>query len=67
MCDKLKFDKTITFTWKMTVIARWNILKIPLKLIILMTNETLKLVQSKWDSGPNVPIYIINIFMDPSI
>jgi len=28
-------------------IARWDILKISLKLIILMTNETLKLVQSK--------------------
>jgi hypothetical protein len=32
-----------------------------------MTNETLKLVQSKHDSGPIIPMYIINISMDPSI
>ncbi len=32
-----------------------------------MTNEALKLVQSKQDYGPIIPIYIINILMDPSI
>jgi hypothetical protein len=30
-----------------------------------MTNETQKLVQSKQDYGLNIPMYIINIFMDP--
>jgi hypothetical protein len=39
----------------------------PLKLIILMINEALKLVQSKQDSGLIIPIYIINILMDFSI
>ncbi len=32
-----------------------------------MTNETLKLMQSKQDNGPIIPMYTINIFMDPSI
>jgi hypothetical protein len=40
---------------------------IPLKLTILMINEALKLVQSKLDNGPIIPIYIINIFMGLSI
>jgi hypothetical protein len=51
----------------MTSIARWDIFLILLKLIILMTNEDLKLVQSKQDYGLIIPMYIINIFMDPSI
>jgi hypothetical protein len=32
-----------------------------------MTSEALKLVQSKHDYGPIIPMYIINILMDPSI
>jgi hypothetical protein len=32
-----------------------------------MTNETLKLMQSKQDYGAIIPMYIINILMDPSI
>jgi hypothetical protein len=40
---------------------------IPLKLTILMINEALKLVQSKPDNDPIIPIYIINIFMGFSI
>ncbi len=40
---------------------------ISLKLIILMTNEALKLVESKQDNGLIIPMYIINILMDPSI
>jgi hypothetical protein len=32
-----------------------------------MTNGVLKLMQSKQDHGPILPMYIINIFMDPSI
>ncbi len=40
---------------------------ISLKLIILMINEALKLVQSKQDYGFIIPMYIINILMDPSI
>jgi hypothetical protein len=51
----------------MTSIVRWVKFKISLKFIILMINETFKLVQSKRDSGPILPMYIINIFMDPSI
>jgi hypothetical protein len=51
----------------MTSIAKWAILEIVLKLIILMTNEALKLVQSKQDFGPIIPMYIINIIMDYSI
>jgi hypothetical protein len=43
----------------MTNIARWAILKIPLKLIILMTNEALKLMQSKRDCGPIIPMYVL--------
>ncbi len=48
-------------------IAKWVIFKFSLKLIILMTNEVLKLVQSKQDYGLIIPMYIINIFMDSSI
>jgi len=51
----------------MTSITRWVVFFISLKLIILMTNETLKLVQSKWDCGLIIPMYIINILMDPLI
>ncbi len=47
--------------------VRWAIFLISLKLIILTINETLKLVQSKQDYDPIIPIYIINIFMDLSI
>jgi hypothetical protein len=36
-------------------------------LIILMINEALKLVQSKRDYGPIIPMYIINVFMDLAI
>jgi hypothetical protein len=32
-----------------------------------MTNEASKLVQSKWDNGLIIPMYTINISMDPSI
>jgi hypothetical protein len=32
-----------------------------------MTNEPLKLMQSKQDIGPIIQMYIINIHMDPSI
>jgi hypothetical protein len=32
-----------------------------------MTNEVLKLVQSKWDNGFIILMYTINILMDPSI
>jgi hypothetical protein len=32
-----------------------------------MINETLKAMQSKQKCGPIIPMYIINIFMDPSI
>jgi hypothetical protein len=31
-----------------------------------MTKEALKLMQSKWDSGPIILIYPINIYMDLS-
>jgi hypothetical protein len=48
-------------------IARWDIFKNSLKLIILLKNETLKLVESKRNSGLVIPMYIINIRMDPSI
>jgi len=51
----------------MTSIARWAIFLISLKLITLMINEALKLVQSKRDYGPIIPMYIINIFMDLAI
>ncbi len=51
----------------MTSITRWAIFKISLKLIILLTNEALKLVQSKPNYGFIIPMYIINIFMDLSI
>jgi len=51
----------------MTSTIRLAIFLISLKLIILMTNETLKLVQSERDYGPIIPMYIINIFMDLSI
>jgi len=32
-----------------------------------MTNEALKLAKWKWDYGPIIPMYIINIFTDVSI
>jgi hypothetical protein len=32
-----------------------------------MTNEAIKLVESKQDYDPIIPMYIINILMDPSI
>ncbi len=67
MCGKLKFSQVITFTWKMTSIARWAIFLIPLKLIILMINETLTLVKSKQDNDLIIPMYIINILMNPLI
>jgi hypothetical protein len=51
----------------MTSIAQWAIFLMSLKLILLMTNEALKLVQSKQDYGLIIPMYIINILMDPSI
>jgi hypothetical protein len=51
----------------MANIARWAIFLISLKMIILMTNEALKLVQSKEDYGFIILMYIINIFVDPSI
>jgi len=34
---------------------------------MLMTNEALKLMLLKWDNDLIIPIYIINIPMDPSI
>jgi hypothetical protein len=67
MCAKLKIWQVNTSTWKMTSITRWAIFLISLTLIILMTNETLKLVQSKWNIGPIIPMNIINIPIDPSI
>jgi hypothetical protein len=67
MYGKLKKLPNITFTWKMTSIARWAIFLIPLQLIILMTNEALKLVHSKQNNGPIIPMYTINIHMDLSI
>jgi hypothetical protein len=67
MCGKLKFWQIITFTWKMTNITRWSLFLIPLKLIILMTNEAFKLMQSKWNNGLIIPMYILNILMDTSI
>jgi hypothetical protein len=51
----------------MTRISKWAIFLIPLKSIVLMTNEALKLVQSKQDNVPIMPMYTINIFMDLSI
>jgi len=48
----------------MTSIAKWAIFLISLKLITLMINEPLKLVQSKQDSGFIIPMYNINISMD---
>jgi hypothetical protein len=51
----------------MTIIARWAIFLIPLKLIILMINEILKLMQSKQDNDLIIPMYIINIPIDFSM
>jgi hypothetical protein len=42
-------------------------LKIFIKIIILMTNEALKLMQSKQDYSPIILMHIISILMDPSI
>jgi len=36
-------------------------------MIILMTNGALKLMQSNQICGPIIPMYTINILMDPSI
>jgi hypothetical protein len=55
MCDKL------------TSIAKWAVFYIPLNFITLMTNEALKLMQSKRNNGPVILMYTINILMDPSI
>jgi hypothetical protein len=51
----------------MTSTIRLTISNITSKLIILMTNEALKLVQLEQDYGLIIPMYIIYIFMDPSI
>jgi len=51
----------------MTSTIRWVIFFVSLKLIILMTNGALQLVQSKQDYGLIIPMYNINIFMDLSI
>jgi hypothetical protein len=51
----------------MTSIARQTIFLISLKLIILMTIKTLKLVYSKQKNGLIIPMYIVNIFMDLSM
>jgi hypothetical protein len=51
----------------MKSIAKWAIFLISLKLIILMIDEPLKLLESKQDNGPIIPMYTINIPMDPSI
>jgi tellurite resistance protein TehA-like permease len=51
----------------MTNIARWVIFQILLFLKIVMTNETLKLVQSKQDSGLIMPMCSTNMLTDPSI
>ncbi len=32
-----------------------------------MTNEALKLMQSRQENGPIIPMYTINILMDPLI
>jgi hypothetical protein len=65
MCDKLKFWQIITLRWKN--IVRWAIIQIILKLVILIINEPLKLMHSKQDNGFIMPIYTINIPVDPSI
>jgi hypothetical protein len=51
----------------MTNIVKWAILNFLLKLIILMTNEALRLMQSKQDCNLIIQMYIINILMDPSV
>ncbi len=43
----------------MTNITRWDIQNFSLKLIILMTNEALKLMWSKQNIGLIIPMYII--------
>jgi hypothetical protein len=51
----------------MTSIARWAIFLIPSKLIILMIDEALKLMQSKRGSGLIISMYMLNIPMDLSM
>jgi hypothetical protein len=51
----------------MEVDKHMGLFLIALKFIILMTNETLKLVYLKWDNDPIIPTYTINIPMDLSI
>jgi hypothetical protein len=54
ICDKCVVNWKLTRNHihiKMTSIVKWAIFLISLKLIILITNETLKLVQSKQDCG----------------
>jgi hypothetical protein len=48
----------------MASITKWAIFFILLKFIILMTNEALKLVWSKQNSGPIIQMYTINIHME---
>jgi hypothetical protein len=55
MCGKLLFSQGIKFTWIMTSIIKWAIFNIPyIFLIILMINETLKLVQLKPRLSPHL-------------
>jgi len=47
----------------MVSMVRWVIFYF-IKIDYLMPNEALKLMQSKWDYGPIIPMYIINMLMD---
>jgi hypothetical protein len=60
----MKILQENTSTLKMTSIVKSSTFLISLKLIILITNEALKLMQSKQDCDLIIPMYIINIFMD---
>jgi len=51
----------------MTSIAKWVKFLIPLKLIILMINEALMLLQSKQDNSLIIFKNITNVPMDTSI
>jgi len=51
----------------MTNITRWTIFLIPINFTILMTTKTLKLVQSKQNTGLIIPMYIINLPLDTSM
>jgi hypothetical protein len=64
MCGNMKILQENTSTLKMTSIVKSSTFLISLKLIILITNEALKLMQSKQDCDLIIPMYIINIFMD---